>query len=359
MSDIGFLSFFMFSFHLSIFYFIFSIYFLFFKNTASKYLNYADVNERKKKIMPLRTVAPSLFSFFRYSYFYIFFFLLTFKSFNFTLFFKHLSFESFSFNVYFIIIVFFMVLSFFFENAFLGNKHIQPSIDFFTALWLFFIIAPLCVFSNTLLTFFFFLELGSLLTLYLMVSAKDFFGATSLKDSRSASYFNSVFFQFWASFFSSVLLIYSIINFFFLFGTTEWVFLNFFLEKAYNSGGLLVKSQLMLAIYLFIFALVVKLGVSPFIFFKLEIYRGLPFVVLFYYSIIYFFFFFTLIFIVFLYYFSSLVFFISVPVFFFLFFATVLFVINLFNLYLLKNFFALSSLVNSLIFFFLIFSYSL
>ena len=192
-----------------------------------------------------------------------------------------------------------------------------------------------------------------------MVSAKDFFGATSLKDSRSASYFNSVFFQFWASFFSSVLLIYSIINFFFLFGTTEWVFLNFFLEKAYNSGGLLVKSQLMLAIYLFIFALVVKLGVSPFIFFKLEIYRGLPFVVLFYYSIIYFFFFFTLIFIVFLYYFSSLVFFISVPVFFFLFFATVLFVINLFNLYLLKNFFALSSLVNSLIFFFLIFSYSL
>lgn len=359
MLNISFLSFVLFSFHFLIFYFIFSIYFLFFKNYTSKYLNYEDVSGRKRKQLSGLPIPLVFFSLYKYSLFFIFIFLLTFRSFNFTFFFKHLSFERFNFTVYFLILVFFFFLTFLFENVFSTIKHVQLSVDFFTALWLFFTVAPFCVFSNTLLTFFFFLEFGSMLTFYILVSAKDLFISGAAKKIGSSGYFNSVFFQFWASFFSSILLIYSIISFFFIFGTTEWVFLNFFLERAFNSGGFMLKNQVVMVVYLFIFSVLIKMGVSPFLFFKIEIYRGLPLVVLFFYSIVYFFFFFVLVFLVFLYYFCAILFLVSIPIFFFLSISTLFFLMNLFNPYLLKNFFALSSLVNSLIFFFLIFSYSL
>ena len=359
MLNLGFLSFFVFSFNLSLFYLIFSIYFLFLKAFKTEYLNLEDVSGKKKRMLSSLPVPLIFFSFYRYTFFFILFFLITFRSFNTTFFFRHISFESFNFSIYFILVLFFFFLSILFENIFAALKHVQLSLDFFTALWLFFTIAPFCVFSNTLLTFFFFLELGSLLTFYILISAKDIFVSGTIKRGGSSGYFSSVFFQFWASFFSSVILMYSIIMFFFLFGTTEWVFLNFFIERTYSSGSFLLKSQVSLVVYLFIFAILIKMGVSPFLLFKIEIYRSLPLIVLFFYSIIYFFFFFALVFLVFLYYFFSIFFLVSIPFFFLLCFSTFFLIGNLFNLYLLKNFFALSSLVNSLSFFFLIFSYSI
>ena len=171
----------------------------------------------------------------------------------------------------------------------MNTRELSAGVDFVFAVSLFFIFGPIAVFANSLLTFFFFLEFGSLLTIFLLVSSREYF---CLKHGAQAnSYFNSIFFQFWASFFSSILLMYGVINFFFMFGTTEWAFLNFFLQHSTSFSGVLATWQLYYSVYLLVFALFIKMGISPFFFFKIEIYKGLPLVVIFFYSIIYFFFF--------------------------------------------------------------------
>ena len=359
MLNLNFLLFSIFMLFTILFIFIWASYFIYLRNTASRYLNIYDKITVKKKTINNSVPFFNFFNFFKLSYGYLCSFFIVFKSFNYTFFFKHLSFEPLTFNFYLLVLFFFFFLIFFFEKYFLQLKTLISGIDFFIALWIFFIFIPFALFSNTLLTFFFFLELGSISTLYLIISAKDFFQFGLKKEATSAVFFNSIFFQFWVSFFSSILLVYSILNFFFLFGSTEWVFLNFFLDISFNKCVGLIRYQAIFSIYLFIFAILIKMGVSPFFFFKIEIYKGLPLIILFFYSVLYFFIFFVLIFLLFFYYFFTIILFLSILILFFLIAAMLVFIINLFNLHLLKNFFAMSSLINSIMFFFLIFSVAL
>jgi hypothetical protein len=82
-------------------------------------------------------------------------------------------------------------------------------------------------FSNTLYTFIFILEVNSLLILYKFAVSKFIFKDTFKKNSNYLTrrlplhYLNMLFFQYWANFFSSVLLFISIFNFIFLFGSSE------------------------------------------------------------------------------------------------------------------------------------------
>lgn len=195
MLELTFLSFFFVFFFCILMYTILSTYFLCYQNDASRAANYSDLLERKQ-FTTSKVSFQFFFPFFRYIQLYLLVFLITFRSFGLTFFFKHVSLESFNFSVYFLIIFFFLFISFFFENFFLNLKHVSPSIDFFIAIFFFFTIAPCCVFANTLLTFFFFLELGSLLTLYLIISSKDFFKPRAASKLSSSAYVTSVFFQF-------------------------------------------------------------------------------------------------------------------------------------------------------------------
>lgn len=88
---------------------------------------------------------------------------------------------------------------------------------------------------------------------------------------------------------------------YFLFGTTEWSYLELLLGlQAPLQANLLLLGATLIILLLGLF---VKLGIGPFFAYKLEIYQGLPLYVLVFYSIIYFALFLSLFFVLFGYYF--------------------------------------------------------
>lgn len=146
------------------------------------------------------------------------------------------------------------------------------------------------------------------------------------------------------------MLLFFFINIEFYFNSTEWCFLNFsifFVTPA---------KEFYLYFFIFIIGFFLKIGITPFHLYKLEIYKGLPFITIFLYTI----FFFTGYFL----YFSLLLlrnlnnfFFLYWVVLFFLVIMGVCYVVFLlFDINFLKNFFAYSTIVNIVSFLCLIIS---
>ena len=97
-----------------------------------------------------------------------------------------------------------------------------------------------------------------------------------------------VFFQYWVSFFSTVLLIYSYITIENCVGTVEWFLVNTLLSHqmfTYQMNYVIAP--------LLIFSFFLKLGIAPFQILKVEVYNGLPFLSIFFYTIYYFLIFFS------------------------------------------------------------------
>lgn len=141
------------------------------------------------------------------------------------------------------------------------------------------------------------------------------------------------------------MIVYSLINFLFLFGTTDWALINLLIIN--NPQTPQNKLLLIVSLFFLFTGFALKLGVAPFFVYKLEIYRGLPLLALFFYSIFYFISFVLVFYIVFGHYF-----FIATSIFKPLLYlaSAVLFILFAFFLItstLLKQFFALSSLINS------------
>lgn len=244
----------------------------------------------------------------------------------------------------------------------MSGRYRELNLDYIVSLLLLFLYLPFIVLSNTILTLFFFLELASTLVLYNFATSQNWAGLTKRKANSAASsqtlttskyFFNVIFFQFWASFFSSTLIIYAIINFYLFFGTTEWFYLNFLTRVALVSGHQ-VPIALRLSICILALGFILKLGVAPFFAYKVEIYKGLPLYALFFYSIVYFVVFFTVAVVIFTYYFSLGGALIKPIGSMFLTLACLSMILFMFDSQALRNFFALSSLVNAINFLILI-----
>jgi hypothetical protein len=254
---------------------------------------------------------------------------------------------NFSFNVmlvFFILNYLFLVAA---EPIFF-HKYVYKSDFFFTLLNLT-ILLPLIFFINTLFTFFFLIELNSALIFFKFVNSTSFFykkKQTNFSDIPKY-YINMLFFQYWAAFFSSILFVYVIIFYLYLFNTTEWVLLNFL---NIIQSGVLQESCLVLTLinFILILAFLVKIGLTPIHLYKLEIYKGLPYISIFFYTTFYFlvfFLFFVNLLISYVGVFSHLYWY-----FFILFILVgIFYTINLmFNVTLIKIFFAYSTIINSL-----------
>lgn len=181
----------------------------------------------------------------------------------------------------------------------------ELQLEYFMGLFFLFFYLPIIVLMNTALGAFFVLELSSNLVLLTFVSLQNLNKKTAQHLPRpSLGYgFHLIFFQFWASFFSSILILYSILCLYFLFGTTEWSYLDLLLDHQ----PLTAQASLLLTVTLGILLLgfVIKLGVAPFFAYKLELYQGLPLYSLVFYSLVYFFLFMSGFFMIFGYYFPS------------------------------------------------------
>lgn len=156
-----------------------------------------------------------------------------------------------------------------------------------------------------------------------------------------------IFFQYWVTFFSTIFIVYFYINIFYLYGTSEWFILQFLnlldFETNYTQSNMI-----RLLVLIFIFGVFFKLGVTPFHLFKIEVYKGLPFLSIFFYTTYYF----IVFFIFFIFLFSEILYvFVNQ---YFLFFTLTIFIgsfyvlVLLFDVTLLKAFFTYSTIINTI-----------
>jgi len=138
--------------------------------------------------------------------------------------------------------------------------------------------------------------------------------------------------------------------FFYFYGSTDFVILNFLTSIDFNLNSLDFNISIILTYIAFFIGFFLKLGLAPIHFYKVELYKGLPFITILIYTIYFFFIFFIFFILILTYYLNNisiiwynigiLILTIGVFLVFFL----------LFDIYNLKAFFAYSTIVNSMLF---------
>lgn len=208
--------------------------------------------------------------------------------------------------------------------------------------------------ANTLFTLIFILELISSIVFYKFSVSNFWFNknikkisTTKFTKNASKYYINILFFQYWVSFFSSILIFYSLINVISMYGSSDWTTMNF-LQNIDFSVNYFTRAEVFFVIFPLFFGIFLKLGITPIHFYKIEVYKGLPFVSILYYTT-YYFFIFILFFIYFFasyltnFYFWSWLFLMLI-----LSFGMLYLLSLLFDGYLIRSFFAYSTLINTM-----------
>jgi hypothetical protein len=264
-------------------------------------------------------------------------------------------FNHFNINNFTIFILYvFIALSFlvFFLLRFLFKKaNLAKSIDYLFSVNNLVVLLPYLFFINTVFSFLFFLELISIALLYKLISSKIWFKKdTHGKDTVNSipqNYINMVFFQYWVTFFSTVFIVYFYINIFYLYGTSDWYIIQY-LSIVSLDNALIFSIFQKMVVSVFIFSIFFKLGVTPFHLFKVEVYKGIPFLSIFLYTTYYFAIFFSF----FLYLLSDLIGNLTIHFYLLLLFslfAGILYVvILLFDVNALKAFFTYSTVINTI-----------
>ena len=248
---------------------------------------------------------------------------------------------------------------------FLSPSSINYSTDYFFAILNLSLFLPLIFTSNNLFTFFFFLEVNSCIIFYKFVSSKiwynnnfNLFNFDILKFNKLVpkNYLNVLFFQYWATFFSSVLILFFFLNCMYIFGSTEWNYLNFLLRQEFEINYFNNNFYFFLFCFIFLLGIFLKIGLTPFHLFKIEVYKGIPFLSIFFYTTYYFlvfFIFFVLIILNYLLsYYNFMWFFLIIT----LILGSFYIISLLFDVNYIKAFFAYSTIINTLSFFFILLS---
>lgn len=269
-----------------------------------------------------------------------------------------------NFNLY---IIFNSILVLFFLYLILENTsklNIVLNNDYFFSLINIGLFVPLIFYTNTIYSFVFILELLSIIIFYKFVVSKFWIKQDKISGEKknlmekifSRSYVNVLFFQYWVNFFSSVIILFSIINIVTIYGSTEWFFLNL-INLLNKESFYLIDFEFNFIFWIpFFIAFFLKIGLTPSHLFKIEVYKGIPFISIFFYTTYYFLIYFVF-FIIFVKHYLSTFQYIW---WFFFFGFCILGLINvialLFDVIFTKAFFAYSTVVNSLGFFILIVS---
>ena len=200
--------------------------------------------------------------------------------------FNHFNLNNFTVNLLFMFL-FISFTTFFIINIVTKKTNLVKSIDYLFSINNLVVLLPYLFFVNTVFTFLFLLELVSVVLLYKLISSKIWFkNNNSLKNVNNnipQNYINMVFFQYWVTFFSTIFIVYFYINVFYLYGTSEWFMLQFLNTFSLNNT-LTDTNVTRLLILVFILSVFFKLGITPFHLFKIEVYKGLPFLSIFFYT---------------------------------------------------------------------------
>lgn len=337
-----------------------SLWYFFIKNN----FYYVRINPHSTDILKnskfLKKVNYNFFTiYFNMMFIYIFTYLFFFK-FDFIIYwFNHLKINNFLINI--ILIIFFINILMIGIIKLYKNKNINFNIDYFFALFNLGAFIPLMYISNTMYTFLFLLEANSILILYKFSVSKYFFKSLKENDKNKfvknspRYYINMLFFQYWVNFFSSIILFISIFNILLLSGTSEWLMINilnkFNLNIIYNDNFYFY----FFLYFIFMIGMFFKIGFTPSHLFKIEVYKGIPFVSILFYTIYYFISFFLYFVLIVFYYINTFKSFIWFFLFIFIIFGLLYIITLMFDINLLKTFFAYSTVINSLTFIILLF----
>lgn len=275
------------------------------------------------------------------------------KSESVVFFWNHLILTNFKFWLFFILFFISLILYFFFKEV--TKNNLPHSIDFFFALANLSIFIPLIFYTNTLYTFIFAIEIVSVLLFYKFAVSKVWFTTNNNTLNQYKNKFAKIlpkqfmdvlFFQFWSTFFSTILILLSLLNLFYIFGSSEWVILDLLFNISQETSYFDNNIYFVYLLTPLIFGIFFKLGMTPLHLYKIEVYKGLPFVTIFFYTT-----FFFLSFVLFFSYFLiSLMGFLKNFWFFFLMFFLIVggFVLGflLFDAKYVKAFFAYSTVIN-------------
>ena len=337
-----------FYFLLPFFYFFFLIWLFFFKlNKIQKLKNfkkdlYLHINILKKQHFKIY-VNINFFILFN-----LIFYIYTLKGENLNFWWNHLSIQN--FNIYLIYLIFFINLFMLIIISTISFSKINYSNDYFFSLLNLTLILPLIFLSNNIFSFIFFLELSSNVIFYKLIVSKLWYLNPNFEikffNLKSKNYINLIFYQFWITFFSTILIFFFYININYIFGTTDWSILNFIVFIENNTLYFNNKILLTFLSLIFIFSIFFKIGVAPFHLFKIEIYKNIPYVSILFYTTYYI----SIFLFFFLYFLSNL--YTNLFIYIWIIFSSLLIVGSiyivslLFDVNLIKAFFAYSTVIN-------------
>jgi len=342
--------------------FFLSFWVFFLKNNFYSVRITPDKNDVLKNSKFLKKVHHNFlinWNFINFINFLLFFYLikLDFNSF----WFNHLKVNNFLINI--LLIVIFISFFLIFLLKFLKNSNVNYNIDYFSSLFNLNIFIPLIFLSNNMYTFVFLLELNSILILYKFSVSRNWFKKDDffIKNKNTfdrllpKAYLNMLFFQYWANFFSTMLIMFSLFNIIYIYGSSEWFLINFLNYCNYNRPYNFNDNFFIFLWIPFFIGLFLKIGFTPLHLFKIEVYKGIPFISIFFYTTVYFLSFFLYFVLIILYNINSFKFFWSFLFFIFILTGILYTIILLFDVNLTKAFFAYSTIVNSLTFIIILF----
>jgi len=226
-------------------------------------------------------------------------------------------------------------------------------LDYFFALLNLGNFLPIIFLTNTLFTFLFILELNSVFIFYKFIVSKVWksdvlptASKTFMFRNLPNHYLNMLFFQYWATFFSSVLTMFVVVSYIYLYGTTEWLPLNILNAHCLTLGT--IKLSNLTLVFILIFAFFIKVGFTPVHLYKIELYKGIPLFAIFFYSTYYFLVFFLFFILLILVFLQSFIMYWWYLLTVFLVCGGLFAISLLFDVNYLKAFFAYSSVINSL-----------
>lgn len=241
----------------------------------------------------------------------------------------------------------------------LTHNNINYNIDFFFAITNVILFLILLFFANNLFSFVFLLELNSIIIFYKFVCSKYWYKSKNeIENSKfdidnriiPKNYLNMLFFQYWSTFFSSILIFFSLSNVFYMYGSTDYVLLEGL--NLMNSNIFSVKWKFLLLVWIpFLIGFLMKVGLTPFHLFKIEVYKGLPLVSLLFYTTLYFYIYFLYLILLMNYHLDFLKLFLNSIFYVIIVFGIIYVIMLIFDVTSLKSFFAYSTIINSILFF--------
>jgi len=268
-----------------------------------------------------------------------------------------------NFNIY--IIYMLMIFSFVLTTIiyYYSKSNINYNSDYFFSIINLILYLIIVFLVNNLFSFFFVIEVISIFFFYKFAISKvwQINKNTKIKENKTKNnkflpknHLNMLYFQYWSTFFSSVLIFISLINIFLFFGSNNFFMVNFYFLINNNISYISnIKNLLLIIIPLFV-GFFIKIGLTPFHLYKLEVYKGLPYISIFFYTTFYFLSYILFFILLLTHYINSIVFYWSFLLFSLLLLGTLYICSLLFDVSYIKSFFGYSTIINTVNFLMLV-----